>query len=142
MPMTFLYHAHSGLRYLVLLAGVIAIIYFAYAFFSRRSDEKLGRVLMSAFVGVLDLQILLGILLVIGGIYYPMLIGHLSLMVLAAVAGHVFAVLAKRATDAASAHRHRLIGTLLALALIVAGISAIGRGLFETRAPMIALGLF
>jgi predicted acyltransferase len=141
MPMTFLYHAHSGLRYLVLLAGVIAAIYFTVGYFARRPDERLGRVLMGVFVGVLDLQILLGILLVLGGIYYPMLIGHLSLMVLAAVAAHAAAVLAKRPGDARRAHGLRLMGILVALALIVAGVSAIGRGLFESRAPMALLGL-
>jgi heme A synthase len=141
MPMTFLYLAHSGLRYLVLLAGLIAVVYFAAAFFSRRPDEKAGRILMSVFVGVLDLQIVLGLLLVIGGIYYPMVIGHIAMMLLAAAAAHVYAVRAKRASVPATAHRFRLIGTLLALGLIAAGISAIGRGLFETRAASIALGL-
>ncbi len=138
MPMTFLYHAHSGLRYLVLLAGVIVVLHAAYGFLSRRPEGP-GRVLMSIFVGVLDLQILLGLLLVVGGIYYPMLIGHLFLMALAAAAAHVFAVRARRAADAVAAHRLRLMGALLALGLIAAGITAIGRSLFETRAPMLGL---
>jgi hypothetical protein len=141
MPMTLLYHAHSGLRYLVLLAAVLVVFHAGFSFFSRWPDVRAGRVMMSIFVGVLDLQILLGILLVLGGIYYPMLIGHLSLMALAAVAAHLFAIRAQKAPDAALAHRNRLIGVLLALALIVAGIYAIDRTLFETRAPMLVFGL-
>ena len=141
MPMTFLYHAHSGLRYLVLLAGAAALVYFAIAFFSRRPDGKAGRILIAAFTGLLDLQILIGILLVLGGIYYPMVIGHLTLMVLAAVVAHLASVRARRATDARAAHRTRLVGVIVALALIVAGIAAIGRGLFESNAATAMLGL-
>jgi heme A synthase len=139
--MTFIYYAHSGLRYLVLVAGVVALIYFAFAFFSRRPAHRADRILMSSFVGLLDLQILLGLLLVIGGIFYPMIIGHLTLMALAAVAAHLAAVRAKRALDPRTAHQIRLVGTLITLGLIAAGISALGRGIFESRAPMIGIGL-
>ncbi|CAN5768477.1 hypothetical protein BH23GEM6_BH23GEM6_06460 [soil metagenome] len=139
--MTFLYHAHSGLRYLVLVAGVVALVYFAVVFFSRRPARRADRIIMSSFVGLLDLQILLGLLLVIGGIFYPMIIGHLTLMALAAVAAHVAAIRAKRASDPHVSHQIRLVGTLITLGLIAAGISAIGRGIFESRAPMIGIGL-
>jgi len=139
--MTFLYYAHSGLRYLVLIAGVVALVYFAVAFFAKRPAQRADRIIMSSFVGFLDLQILLGLLLVIGGIFYPMVIGHLLMMALAAVTAHLSAIKAKRALDFRVAHQIRLVGTLITLGLIVAGIAAIGRGIFESRAPMIGIGL-
>lgn len=127
-----LYYAHSGLRYLVLLLGLLVILYHLYAFFTSQREGKPGRIMMSAFVGVLDLQILLGIVLVALGIYYPALIGHLAMMVLAAVVGHASAVMAKKSLDVRRAHGIRLLGAVVTMLLIAGGIMAIGRGLFES----------
>jgi hypothetical protein len=132
--MNLLYQAHSGLRYLVLLAGIVAALVFAYGLIARRPVGA-ARGLTSAFTGLLDLQILLGLGLVIGGVFYGALIGHLVTMLLAAVAAHVSAVMARRATDERRALVIRLVGVVLTLALIAAGITAIGRGLFAS-APM------
>jgi heme A synthase len=130
---TTLYMAHSGLRYMVLLAGILALVYFLVALSSRRPQERAGRILMAAFVGLVDLQVLLGLLLVFLGIWYPALMGHLVLMVLAAAAAHAASVLARRAVDSQRAHATRLVGVVLTLLLIAGGIMAIGRGIFETR---------
>lgn len=132
-----LYHAHSGLRYLVLLLGVAAVLYSIYAYSTRQTDRSAGRILTSAYVGVLDVQVLIGIFLVIAGIYYPALIGHLAMMVLAAVVAHAASVLAKKEADLRRAHGFRVLGIAFSLLLIVGGIMAIGRGILETRAPMI-----
>src|SRR5690606_23357416 len=67
--MQMLFGAHSGVRYLVLLIGIIAVIYYAYAVITKKHDETKSRVLGSVFTGVLDLQGLLGILLVVMGLY-------------------------------------------------------------------------
>lgn len=135
MPINMLYHAHSGLRYLVLLVGILAVLYFLLAYFGRRPEDRLGRILTAAFAGLLDLQIVLGLLLVVGGIYYPALIGHIAMMVLAAVFAHGASIIARRSVDARRAHGTRLVGVLLALLTIAGGVAAIGRGLFESRAP-------
>lgn len=134
-----LYHAHSGLRYLVLLAGLIAVLYYAAAYFGRRPAERMGRVLMSTFVGFLDIQILLGLALVLLGIYYPALIGHIVMMVLAAVAAHAASVVARRAPEVRRAHGIRLVGVAGSLLLIVGGIMAIGRSVFGATAPSLTL---
>ena len=134
--MNALYHAHSGLRYLVLLVGIVALLVFAYGVVARRPVGA-ARGLMSAFTGLLDLQILLGVALVIGGVFYGALIGHLTMMIVAAIAAHVSSVMARRATDDRRAMTIRLVGVVLALALIFAGVTAIGRTPFGSR-PMTA----
>lgn len=133
--MQMLFYAHSGLRYLVLLAGVVALLYFAYAAITKSGSEKLGRVLGSIFVGLVDLQILLGIGMVVLGLFYPALIGHLFMMVGAAVVAHVAMAMAKSSPNPDRATAIRLMGVVFALVLIAGGIMAIGRAIFGSGAP-------
>lgn len=137
--MTGLFYAHSGLRYLVLLVGMAAIVYFTFGLLTRRPADRAGRVLISAFAGLLDLQIVLGILLIVTGIYYPALIGHLAMMILAAVVIHVTSVIAKRSVDDRRSYALRLGGSVLTMVLIIGGITAIGRSVFSSGAPSVGL---
>ncbi|CAN5465493.1 hypothetical protein BH24GEM3_BH24GEM3_06550 [soil metagenome] len=124
---SFLFHAHSGLRYLVLLAGTVAALYFAFAWITRRPPDRAARVVMGVFAGVLDLQVLLGILLVITGIFYPALIGHIVMMLVAVAFAHGFSVASRRATSGRRSSGLALGGVLLAMGAIISGILAIGR---------------
>lgn len=132
--MTSLYQAHSGLRYLVLLAAVVALFALAYALASGRG-VRAARILPAAFTGLLDLQILLGIGLVIGGVFPDAAVGHLVMMVLAAVVAHGASVLGKRASTVQREQVVRLAGIVVALALIIGGIMALGRSVLGS-APM------
>ena len=132
--MTALYHAHSSLRYLVLLVAIVAIGYALHGYFTRRAPGKGDRIAMGAFTGLLDLQILIGVGLIAVGIFYGALMGHLIMMVLAAVTAHAASAMARRATDQ-RAHAIRLVGVALALVLIVGGIMAIGRSPLQTSIP-------
>lgn len=122
-----IFHAHSGLRYLVLLAGVAALIVTALGVFGRKPYERPSRIAMAVFTGVMDLQVLLGIAMVVFGCFYPALMGHLMMMVVAVAAAHGLSVYARKQADGRRAHTIALVGVVLALGLIVGGISAIGR---------------
>ncbi|HYH78627.1 MAG TPA: hypothetical protein VEX86_02495 [Longimicrobium sp.] len=122
-----IFHAHSGLRYLVLLAAVVALVVLALGASGRQPFGKRARVVLSIFSGLLDLQILLGIAMVVMGCFYSALIGHLMMMILAAVAVHGLSVYARKQGVPRRAHTVALIGVLVGLALIAAGIGAIGR---------------
>ncbi|HET7229382.1 MAG TPA: hypothetical protein VFJ16_05235 [Longimicrobium sp.] len=122
-----IFHAHSGLRYLVLIAGVVALIVMAMGAFGQRPFGKPSRISLAAFSGLLDLQILLGIVMVVLGCFYGALMGHLMMMIVAAVALHGLSVYARKQADPRRAHTIGLVGVVLAVALIVGGISAIGR---------------
>jgi heme A synthase len=132
--MNFLYQAHSGLRYLVLLAALGAVIALAYALATGRMDRS-ARVLPVVFTGLLDLQVLLGIGLVIGGVFPDAAVGHLVMMVLALVAAHGASVMGKRAGTERREMIIRLVGIVLALLLIAGGIMALGRSVLGS-APM------
>ena len=121
-----LFHAHSGLRFLVLLAAVVALVVQAMGVFGRRPYERPSRISMAAFSGLLDLQVLLGIAMVVLGCFYGALMGHLLMMVLAVGALHVCKAYARKQADGRRAHTVALVGVVLALALIVGGIGAIG----------------
>ncbi|MEO8945285.1 MAG: hypothetical protein ABI338_02215, partial [Gemmatimonadaceae bacterium] len=75
----------------------------------------------------LDLQILLGVALMMGGVFPDAVTGHLILMVFAAVVTHGAFLIGQQS----SSQRHelgiRLGGIALALILIVVGIMAIGQ---------------
>lgn len=132
--MTALYHAHSGLRYLVLIGGIVAVLLFAFGLVTRR-PMPFSRGVMTAYTALLDLQVLLGLALVIAGIWYGALMGHLTMMILAAGAVHGAGIVARRTPDARQALAMRLGGVAASLVLIMFGILAIGRGVFESAAP-------
>lgn len=135
--MNALFYAHSGLRYLVLLAGIVAILYHAYGLFSSRPVDRPARITGSAFVGLLDLQIVLGLILMMAGIFYGALMGHMVMMILAAVAAHVGGLLARRSVEPRGYYTARLSGLTIAMVLVYLGVAAIGRPLFSSGAPSV-----
>lgn len=129
--LTGLLHAHSGLRYLVLLAGLAALAYALYAVVARRPYDTAIRRTAGIFAGLLHLQVLLGFVLLVSGRFYPALIGHIFMMLMAALAAQVpLSVLRRLPPEKRRAMPH-LIGTALALVLIWGGVLSIGRGLLD-----------
>lgn len=126
---TILFHAHSGLRYLVLLAGVVAFLYAGAAAVRSRPWDRTGRVLLGIFTGVLDLQIVLGVALVFLWEFYPALWGHIIMMVLAGASAHVASVLNQKRPSEARSPLTATLGVAGALILVVGGIAAIQRSI-------------
>jgi nitrogen fixation/metabolism regulation signal transduction histidine kinase len=124
--MNLLFQAHSGLRYLVLLAGLVALAYFVSGLVTKRPVGKGVRVLGAIFAGLLDLQMLLGLIMVAMGRYYPRLIGHIVTMVLAIAVTHALLSINRKRPN--PGYLLPLIAVAAALVLIVGGIMAIGRG--------------
>ena len=125
-----LFQAHSGVRYLVLLAGVAALI--AAIIAASRDGKGADATLIRIFVGVLDLQATLGIILLIMWTFYGQLIGHIVLMIAAVAIAHIGAARAKKQTVAVAASRMRAITVAVSLLAIVAAIMSIGRPIFGT----------
>lgn len=126
--MTGLLHAHSGLRFLILLLGVVNLLLLGAGLATKKPFGKLHRILGASFVGTLHLQVLVGLGLVAMGRWYPALIGHVVMMSIATVVAQAaMAVNKKRPTPGLQLP---LVGVLLSLACIFGGVMAIGRGLF------------
>lgn len=126
---TVFFHAHSGLRYLVLLAGLMAFLYTLIAALRSRPWDRAGRILVSVFAGLLDLQILLGAILAFVWRFYPALWGHLIMMLLAAAALHAASIINRRRPPERASHMTAALATAGALILIVGGIAAIQRSI-------------
>lgn len=127
--MTGLLHSHSGLRYLILLVGVAALVVYGLGLMKQAPWTKGHRILGASYAGLLHTQALVGLVMVAMGRYFPALIGHIVLMLLAAAAAQVPMTLNKK--RAAPGHRLPLLGVGGSLLLIVGGVMAIGRGLFQ-----------
>ncbi len=130
--MTGLFHAHSGLRYVVLLLAVVNLVVLLAGLASKKPFGKLHRALGAAFAGTLHLQVVLGIVMVALGTYYPKLIGHFAMMILAAVLAQVTMSINRRKPT--PGFQLPLIGVGGALVLIIGGIMAISRGVLQSTA--------
>ena len=127
-----LFYAHSGIRYLVLLAGVLTLLYSAYLVIGTRPYDSLMRRIAAAFAGLLHLQILLGFFLLVSGRFAPSFMGHIFMMLFAGVVAQIpLSVLRRRPPEARTPMPH-LISSAVALLLIWGGVAAIGRGLFTS----------
>lgn len=129
-----LYMAHSGLRFLVLLAGVIAIVVLLWGWNVRRPYAGPSRTAATVFARVLGLQFLLGLGTVLTRPWYGALIGHMIMMFAAIGAAEGITGYARKQPDARRAHMIALIGVVVALVLIVGGIMAIRNSPFQMTA--------
>lgn len=129
--MTGLLHAHSGLRYLVLIAAAVTLLYGIFGWFSGRSYDRGMRISAASFAGLLHLQVLLGFIILLSGRFYPALIGHIFMMLAAAVVAQVPLSVMRRRPPEARTHLPHVVSTAVALLLVWGGVLAIGRGLLE-----------
>ncbi len=123
----FMMNAHSGLRYLILLGGVLTVLYAAYGMVSGRAYDKTIRILATSFVGTIHLQILLGLALLFSGRFQPAVTGHIFMMLFAAAAAQIPVSVMRRRPGEQKSYLPHGVGALAALAMIAAGILAIGR---------------
>ena len=132
--MNFVYQAHSGVRYLVLLAAVAALVALVRGRVGDRPYDRAARVTTGMYTGFLHLQIVLGILLVVLGRWYGAVMGHLIMVLLGVAVATVLIGWAKREKDARRAYTYALTGVAGSLLLLVLGIAAIGRHPLQSRA--------
>jgi len=130
--MHWLFVVHSVLRYLVLLFGIGALFLAVAVVLGKSSLEKPFKGITSAYLGTLHLQVLVGVGVVFTRPWFPALIGHIVMMVAAAVTGQVLVSVAKRKQPMSA--RMMLLGIGLSLVFIAGGIFAIGRHPFQTTA--------
>ncbi len=127
-----LYMSHSGARYLVLLAAIVAIVYLVTSL-SKKGDTR-ARMIMGIFTGLLDLQVLLGLLVLTQVPFYGQLAGHIVMMFAAAGTAHGFSIVNKNRPPEAQSNGLLLMGVLVTMALVIGGIMAIGRPIFGSVA--------
>ena len=125
--MDFILTLHSIVRWAVVLVAVFAIVRFALVMAGRMQPSGMDRGLMSGYTGLLDLNVLLGIILIIGlGEWETVQIEHALTNLIGVAVAHVFAQRAKKMDDAKLKARTNLLGVVISLTIIVVGVALIG----------------
>lgn len=129
---TGLLHAHSGLRYLILLLGVLALVRALAGIPGRRTPGRSMAILATSFAGLLHLQVLLGLALVLLGRWRTAVLVHLGCMVAAAIVAQLAPSIMRRRAPEERTHLPYALSAGLGLLLIWLGIRALGVGLFQS----------
>lgn len=130
--MNILFMAHSGVRWLILLVAVIAIVKFTLGWLRGGEFKGMDRGLAAGFSGLMDLQALLGIIFLLwnglSGVGFPLYrIEHGVAMILAAVAGHLPA--RWKNADSKTRFRNSLFAIVGSILLVIAGLMVLPGGL-------------
>jgi hypothetical protein len=135
-----LLQAHSGIRWIILLAAIVVILKSLIGLFGNGKYGKFDNILAASFVGFMHLQALIGVIL-----YFISPIAqqarsvgmgnmmadsnlrfwgmeHIVLMVLAVVAAQVGRSISKKASDASVKFRFQAIFFGIAILLVLLGI--------------------
>lgn len=147
---------HSIMRWLVLLTAGVALVTNISGWRATKTWTPKNRKINAAFIGSLHLQVVLGLILYVGGISPTMVrifndfggamklpelrfwaVEHIAGMVLAAIVAHVAHVMAKNHDADRARFKYASIGFMLSVVLIVASIpwpfrELIGRSLLPS----------
>lgn len=125
---TFLLSAHSGWRWIVMLAVLVAIGYGLWGWLTKQPWNDLARKIMLYTTIAIDIQLLGGLALYVANKSWSQLnpaqirFEHPTMMVLALGLAHVVSVKVKRGKVPATRYTWMALGTLAVLVLIVVGI--------------------
>ena len=115
---------HSIVRWVIVLVGLIAAVR-AVIVMNGQSGSKLDRGLMSGFTGLMDLNVLLGVILIIGLGFTTVRIEHAVTNIVAVAVAHIFVARAKKLEDVRRKAQFHLLGVVLSLAIIVVGVALV-----------------
>jgi len=129
----FLLHAHSGLRYLILLAVLIVIVKSIIGWLGNTPYSKFDRIISPAYVGLMHLQLLLGLILYFISPFVTYQMGdkvsrywsleHITLMILAVVAAQIGRSISKKSSDAQVKFRFQTIFFGISILLILVALA-------------------
>jgi hypothetical protein len=133
---------HSVLRWIVVIVGIVTIVLFALSWLRKKPWTALDTRLAMAFSISLDLQILVGLILLIwsgiAGAGFPReRLEHAFMMVLALVAVHL-PMRWKNAPDD-KRFRNSLISYVLALLFVLIGVALLSGGWGRVFPPTFSL---
>jgi hypothetical protein len=125
-PMIYLLTLHSIVRWVLVLVALALLVKYTLGWLRRQPFDRTASALASAFGGLMDLQLLLGLLYFLisgfGGAGFPRFRWeHLGIMAIAVVVGHLPSMWKK--LEDGKRYRNSLIAVIAALILVVVGIS-------------------
>lgn len=121
---------HGEVRWLVAIAALIVIIKFALGLIRKEQYKQLDRRLMAGLVGLFDLNLLLGLILLFSfGFDDRTRLEHVGTMLVAVLLAHSNAAW-KKSDDSTKLFRNNLILVIVVLALVFLGVQTIRGGFF------------
>lgn len=127
--MAFVLELHSILRWGIVIVGAVALVKFAAGWLRKSEFAKMDRGLSAGFSGLMDLQVTLGLILffwsgLTGGGFPMFRIEHLTVMLVAAILGHLPTFMQKSPNKFAVA----LTAVVGALLLVYVGVARLPGG--------------
>jgi hypothetical protein len=114
---------HSVVRFLILLAAVVGILKVFVSLVQKAKSDRFDETVASAFLGLYDLQALLGVLIILlGGLSQAI---HPIVMIVGLILAHGLQSMVKRA-DGSTAAIYRLALYVVPLLIILVGLASIG----------------
>lgn len=128
---TILLYAHSGIRWLIVLAAFFALGLFGYGWLANKKNKKLAHILPAAYSGLLDAQVALGLIYMI--VLFAKEMGlprfrleHMTVLLFAAVVAHLPSRWRKKGSE--NFYRNTFFAILGSLVLIYIGVSILPGG--------------
>lgn len=121
---------HGDVRWLVAIVALVLIVKFALGLIRKLEYGPMDRGLMSGFVGLIDINFLLGLILLISlGFDSRARLEHAGTMFVAVLLAHSNAAW-RKSEDSAKKFRNNLILVVVVLALVFLGVLRIRGGFF------------
>ena len=120
---------HGEVRWLVAIVAIIVIVKFAIGLIQKSEYKSMDRGLMSGLVGLIDINFLLGLILLFNRGFDRMAVEHAGTMFVAVLLAHSNAAW-RKSEDSAKKFRNNLILVIVVLALVFAGVTVIRGGFF------------
>lgn len=122
---------HSTVRWMIVILGLVALVKFALGWLRNSAFGGMDRGLSSGFSGLIDLQVVLGLVFLVWtgvtGAGFPALrIEHALTMIIAAIVAHL--PLRWRQAAARLRFRNSLVSVLVTLLLIYMGVARLPGG--------------
>jgi hypothetical protein len=129
--LNFLLEVHSLVRWIIVAVSLIALVWFVLVWLRGMRNEKADRGLMAAFSGLIDVQVLLGVIYILwsgfAGAGFPRYrLEHAVTMIVAAVVAHLSA--RWRKADAPIRARNNAALIVLVLVIVLIGVSVLPQG--------------
>lgn len=131
--MDFVLTLHSHTRWLVAIAVLLAIVKLAITAMQGKEYDKGDRILTSAFIGMLDLQVTIGLVLLVwrlaAGVTITRFVWeHFATMLIALSIAHIMNTRARTKTTPNARARVMLVTFLVVAIVIYVGISRLPQG--------------
>lgn len=127
--MGFILSLHGELRWIIAVVAVVALVKFAIGWFSKSSFERFDRILLAATTGLLDLNLLLGLILLVGlgGGFPRHRVEHALTMLVAVLVMHS-SVRWRKTGSSAVKFRNGFVTVLVAIILVFVGVTRLRSG--------------